>query len=167
MKDNQNRWYTFLRIGMVQGADAVTIPKHLFKKWELVKFPTCSPSPRLQSTETDQLELLRKLCTNKSEEDSMRKSCKKAEAGPWKEQTKGQHTRVLLRMLLKRASPWANWSWKWLKILQPSLQAENQIPRNWYNVWNVPSEDAFKITLQMLSNLFVGIGTTVRHGSPS
>jgi hypothetical protein len=71
--DNKQRQLSFLRIGMVGGADAISIPKHLFKKGELVKFPTRSHSPRLQSTETDHLELLRKLCTKAEEEPKKEK----------------------------------------------------------------------------------------------
>ena len=85
-KDSKQRQLSFLRIGMVQGADAITMPKHLFKKGELVKFPSRSHSPRLTSTETDLLELLKKSCTNKAEVDSLRRPCKKVESGPQKEQ---------------------------------------------------------------------------------
>ena len=77
-KDNKQRQLSFLRIDVAQGADAMSIPKHLLlKKRETVKFPSRRHVPQLQFTETNQLESLRKW-RGKAEEETQ------------KEETEGQ-----------------------------------------------------------------------------
>jgi hypothetical protein len=59
-KDKNQKLLHFLRIGLVQGESAIPSPKHQFKKGELVELPIRSFSPRLQSMETNQIELLKR-----------------------------------------------------------------------------------------------------------
>jgi hypothetical protein len=58
MKDKKQKLLYSLRIGLIQGKYAVPIPKHQFKKGELVNLPTRDHTPRLQSTERNQIILL-------------------------------------------------------------------------------------------------------------